>query len=123
MGNFQNLSVWQRAKTLAVRIYQITNKYPALARDLSMVDQLRRAAVSAPSNIAEGDELRSNKQSIHYFYIAKGSIAELKTQLIIVQALELAPKTVTEPEIQECYEIGAMLYALIQARQRSPRQV
>ena len=121
MGNFQDLSVWQRAKKLAVRIYQITNQYPALARDASLVDQLRRAAVSAPSNIAEGDELRSNKQSIHYFYIAKGSIAELKTQLIIVQALALVPKSVTEPEIQECYEIGAMLYSLIQARQRSPK--
>src|SRR5271169_6909171 len=79
MGDFLELKVWQRSKDLAVYIYKITNDGPFL-RDYGLRDQIRRAAVSIPSNIAEGDELKTNKQSVQYFYMAKGSLAELLTQ-------------------------------------------
>ena len=81
MGNFQKLNVWQRAKELAVFLYKLTGK-GTFAKDWGLRDQIRRAAVSIPSNVAEGDELNTDRQSIKFFYIAKGSSAELLTQII-----------------------------------------
>jgi len=83
MGNgFKNLKVWPEAKRLAVAVYRMSSTGP-LAKDFGLRDQLRRAAVSVPSNIAEGDERDTDKDSIRCFYIAKGSLAELRTQLEI----------------------------------------
>jgi len=62
MGNFQKLLVWQKAKDLAVAIYKLTNQ-DKLANDYGLKDQMRRAAISIPSNIAEGDELNTDKSS------------------------------------------------------------
>jgi four helix bundle protein len=76
MGKFQDLKVWQRAKDLAVYIYKLTGK-GAFSKDFSLRDQIRRATVSIPSNIAEGDDIGSDKQAIRHFYIAKGSAAEV----------------------------------------------
>lgn len=78
MGKFRELKVWQRGKDLAVSIYRITNQ-ESFVKDHGLKDQIRRAAVSIPSNIAEGDELGTNKQAIRYFYTAKGSSAEVLT--------------------------------------------
>jgi four helix bundle protein len=86
MGNFQKLRVWQLAKELAVNTYKLTRSNP-IAKDFGFRDQIQRSAISIPSNIAEGDELASNKQSIHFFFIAKGSTAELMTQIIIGQEI------------------------------------
>ena len=69
MGNFQNLRVWQLAKELAVRIYKLTQT-SKFSRDLGLKDQIQRSAVSIPSNIEEGDDLETDKQSIRHFYIA-----------------------------------------------------
>ena len=74
MGYFQKLKVWQKAKELAIFVYRLTAK-GAFLKDHGLRDQMRRAAVSIPSNIAEGDELNTDKQSVNYFYIAKGSSA------------------------------------------------
>ena len=63
MGKFMELKVWQRAKDLAVYIYKITREGD-VAKDFGFKDQIRRAAVSIPSNIAAGDELGSNKQAV-----------------------------------------------------------
>ena len=76
MGNFQKLRVWQLAKELAVKIYKLT-QMTAFSKDYGLKDQIQRSAVSIPSNIAEGDDLETDKQSIKHFYIAKGSTAEL----------------------------------------------
>ncbi len=86
MGNFQELRVWQLAKELAVRIYKLTQTL-SFSKDFGLKDQIQRSAVSVPSNIAEGDELETDKQSIRHFYIAKGSSAELLTQLIIAEEI------------------------------------
>jgi hypothetical protein len=69
MGKFQDLKVWQRAKDLAVYIYKLTGKGD-FTKDFSLKDQIRKAAVSMPSNIAEGNDLRTDKQAVNYFYIA-----------------------------------------------------
>jgi hypothetical protein len=69
MGKFQDLKVWQRAKDLAVYIYKLTGKGD-FTKDFSLKDQIRKAAVSMPSIIAEGNDLRTDKQAVNYFYIA-----------------------------------------------------
>jgi four helix bundle protein len=86
MGNFQKLRVWQFAKEIAIKIYRLT-RTKEFSKDYGLKDQIQRSAVSIPSNIAEGDELGSDKQSIRYFDISKGSVAELTTQLIIANEI------------------------------------
>jgi four helix bundle protein len=115
---YRNLTVWQKAKSLAVDVYQLT-KEPSIQRDFSLIDQLRRSAVSVPSNIAEGDERKSDRDSIRFFHIAKGSLAELSTQLEIAQAVGYFGKIQTDPLLERCTELGKMLGALIRARNAS----
>jgi four helix bundle protein len=118
MGKFQDLKVWQRANDLTVYLYRLTGK-GAFAKDYSLRDQIRRAGVSIPSNIAEGDELSTDKQAIRFFYIAKGSSAEVLTQAII--ALEIG--YINDKEFEhiegECKAISGMLTRLIGARSKS----
>jgi four helix bundle protein len=85
MGKFQDLKVWKRGKDLAVSIYKLTG-HGIFAKDYGLRDQIRRAAVSIPSIIAEGDELGTNKQAIRFF-TAKGSTAEVLTQAIIAHEI------------------------------------
>lgn len=115
MGDFKKLHVWLKAKELAVKIYQLTlNEF--FSRDFRFRDQIRAAAVSVPSNIAEGDELDTNKQSIRHFYIAKGSVAEVITQLIIAYEINYIPEKEKENLISEYEHISHMLANLIKAR-------
>jgi four helix bundle protein len=115
MGNFQKLRVWQLAKELAVKIYRLT-KSTKLSKDFGLKDQIQRAAVSIPSNIAEGDELGTNKQSVRHLYIAKGSVAELQTLLIISNEIDYIDKESLNSLDNECNMISIMLNKLIRAR-------
>ena len=81
-AGFKGLRVWEISKDLAVKIYKLADMVN-IRKDYGLRDQMRRAAVSVPSNIAEGDERDSAKEAIRFFYIAKGSIAEIRTQLQI----------------------------------------
>ena len=118
MGNFLNLIVWQKAKELAVQIYKLSRN-SKISRDFSLRDQIQRAAVSIPANIAEGDELGTNKQSIRHFFIAKGSTAELLTHLIIASDIGFITKEEAKPLMVECKYISTMLSRLIKARSLS----
>ncbi len=112
---YRELRVWQSAKDVAVAVYRLTASGP-LSRDFGLRDQMRRSAVSIASNIAEGDERDMNKDSVRFLYIAKGSLAELRTQLEIARDVGiLAVNAYAEIEVQ-CAEIGRMLGALIKAR-------
>jgi four helix bundle protein len=115
MGDFRSLRVWQAAKSLAVHIYEITSS-DIFQKDYRLVNQLRSASVSVASNIAEGDELNTNKQSIKHFHISRGSIAEIITQLIISQEIGYITKEKSEELIAECEHISRMLNKLIKAR-------
>lgn len=84
--NFQDLEIWQVGKNLSVSIYQITNKNK-FQRDFGLRDQIRKAIVSIPSNIAEGFNRRNNNELIQFLRIAKGSCAETITQLIIAKEI------------------------------------
>jgi four helix bundle protein len=115
MGNFQKLHVWQLAKDLAVRIYKLTDG-DMISKDFGFKDQIQRSAISIPSNIAEGDDLETDKQSIRHFYIAKGSSAELLTQIIIGQEIGYITKSDADQLISDCKIISVMLTKLIRAR-------
>jgi four helix bundle protein len=116
---YRGLVVWQKAKVLATDVYRLTNS-ESIKRDFSLVDQMRRSAVSVPSNIAEGDERKSDKDSVRFFHIAKGSLAELSTQLEIARDVGYFTAPQVEPFIIQCEELAKMLGALIRARHNSP---
>jgi four helix bundle protein len=109
------LRVWQIAKEIAVRIYCLT-RTKDFSKDYGLKDQIQRSAVSIASNIAEGDELGSDKQSIRYFYISKGSVAELTTQLIIANEIGYIDNVTKNDLLDECDKISSMLTKLIRAR-------
>jgi four helix bundle protein len=117
MGNFKKLLVWQRSKDLAVNIYKLTES-GSLGKDFGLHDQMRRSAVSIPSNVAEGDNLNSDRQSTRHFYIARGSAAELLTQLIISMEIGYIKQEIFKEFEDSCNEIGAMLTALIKFRSK-----
>ena len=118
-SGFRALRVWQVSKELAVQIYRVTDTGP-LARDFGLRDQIRRAAVSIPSNIAEGDERDTNKDSVRFLYIAKGSLAELRTQLEIARDVGALTSEAYHQLEPKSAEIGRMLGALIKARSSHP---
>ncbi len=117
MGGFRELKVWQRAKELAVDIYRITQK-GAFSRDYGFKDQIRRAAISIASNLAEGDERGSNKDAVRFFYIAKGSLAEVQTQLEIAREIDYINEQHLKEIDEKCNILGKMLGSLIKARSR-----
>ena len=117
--NYMSLNVWMNAKDLAIEIYKISMNSD-LSKDYGLRDQIRRAAVSIPSNIAEGSEKNSNKDFVRYLNIAKGSVAELLTQLIIAKEIgyitELQYRELTERYI----EVTKMIVGLIKSKSLSP---
>ena len=86
MGTHEDLDVWKLSMDLVVDVYKMTAKFPSEEK-FGLVNQLRRAAVSVPSNIAEGAARKSDKEYIQFLYIALGSLAEIETQLIISKRL------------------------------------
>ena len=117
-GGFKELKVWQKGKELSVFIYKITLS-EKWTKDFGLRDQIRRAAVSIPSNIAEGDERETDKEAVRYFYVAKGSSAEVLTQAIIALEIGYFEKKVFDEIEQKCIEISSMLSRLISARSRT----
>jgi four helix bundle protein len=79
---FEDLRIWQASREIVSSVYRIT-AVGNFSRDFSLRDQIRRAAVSVPSNIAEGFSRHSNKEFIQYLFIAKGSAAEVQSQLYV----------------------------------------
>ncbi len=86
MRPHEKLDVWKRAINLCVDLYRLTDQFPA-SEKYGLVSQMRRAAVSLASNIAEGAGSGSTKIYIHFLHIAQGSLSELDTQLVISKKL------------------------------------
>jgi four helix bundle protein len=113
---FKDLIVWQKAKELAITIYRITSENKAFERDLGLRDQMRKSSVSVASNIAEGDERDTDKESVRFFYIAKGSLAELRTQIEITYSIGYLTADLFEALDSDCQHLGKMIGRLIQVR-------
>jgi len=111
VGGYKDLTVWQKAITLVKRVYQVTSAFPSDER-FGLVSQMRRAAVSIPSNIAEGQARHTTGEFIQGISHAEGSLAELDTQLTIAVELEFCPQTVTMDVFALLGEVRKMLNAL-----------
>ena len=90
---FRDLQAWKMSVALAKKVYLVTARFPPDER-FGLVSQMRRAAISVPSNIAEGSVRRSRRQFAHFIEISMGSLAELETQLEIAHDLELLQDSV-----------------------------
>ncbi|MFA6458374.1 MAG: four helix bundle protein [Patescibacteria group bacterium] len=110
-SNFQKLLVWQKSMTLVAEIYKATETFPANEK-FGLTSQMRRAAVSIPSNIVEGYERETKKDFANFLIIAKGSAGELETQILIALLLEYLPKEKSEVINLKIVEIKKMLTAL-----------
>ncbi len=109
MDAFEKLEVWKRSARLSVEVYRSLQG----CRDFGFKDQLSRSSLSIPSNIAEGYERGSRKEFVRFLNIAKGSCAELRTQLYIGIEAGLLGKSVAANQVGETSEISKMLQGLI----------
>ena len=112
VNSYKDLIVWQKAMDLVVEIYKLVKKLPK-EELYSLSDQMRRAAVSIPSNIAEGRNRSSSKDFLRFLYMARGSTAEIETQLYICVKLQYLKENDIEIALNLCGEIGKMLNAMI----------
>ena len=112
--NHKELLVWQKAMQLVVDVYNLIRLLPK-EETYGLSDQMRRAAISIPSNIAEGNARSSQKDMAHFLYIAQGSRAELETQLELCELIGYISKERLEPVLMQTQEIGRMLSGLIKS--------
>lgn len=113
--SFKELVVWQEAKKLAVEVYKLTSD-GKISKDYGLKEQIQRSSVSIASNIAEGYERNSNKDFIRFLLIAKGSNAELITQLEIAKDVGYITQDIFTAIENQSNKIGAMLTKLIMSR-------
>ncbi len=112
--SFEDLEVWKRSCRLEVEIYRLIRD----CKDFVLKDQMSRAAISIASNIAEGAERGSSSEFIRFLHIAKGSAAELRTQIYIADKLgTILPKGKSTELIAELKQISSMLHGLINSQQ------
>lgn len=116
-SDFRDLEVWKKARELALDVYRLTADGP-LARDFGMRDQMRRAAVSICSNIAEGNDRNSDRDTARFLFMAKGSSAELMSHAEIALGVDYLGKEDAKKLIDSCDEISRMLRGLIKYREQ-----
>ena len=109
--NYRDLKVWQIAVDVVETVYRLTLEFPK-HEVYGITQQIQRAAVSVPSNIAEGHARASSKEFLHYISIALGSLAELETQLIVATRLQYLKTQELDSILQQTDETGKMLRGL-----------
>ena len=109
---FEDIEVWKDGMNLTAELYKLLSG----CRDFGFRDQIQRASVSIPSNIAEGYERNTNKEYIQFLYIAKGSCGELRTQLYLAEKLGYITSENANHLINKTRKISSMLYNLIKTR-------
>jgi len=112
--SYRNLRVWQCSMTLVIDVYTTTRHFPK-EELYGLVSQMRRAAVSIPSNIAEGKGRLSDRDRAHFYFQARGSLLELETQILIAKQLNYVSETESAPLLGLSEEIGKMLNGLVDA--------
>lgn len=110
MHNFEKLKIWQKAMDIAVAVYEISALLPIDER-FNLIHQIKKCAVSIPSNIAEGSGRNHNKEFIQFLGIANGSTFELITQLILAKRLNLIDEAITQPIINQLVEVSNMNFS------------
>ena len=117
INTYRDLQVWQKSMNLAFSIYENVKELPK-EEIYGLSTQMRRAAVSIPSNIAEGHQRSSTKEYIHFLLIARGSLGELETQLLLCEGLNYLKNDTIQSIMAQCEEIGKMLTTLIRILQQ-----
>ncbi len=115
--SYSDLEVWQRGVDLVELIYKLTQSFPSEEK-FGLTAQIRRAAVSIPSNIAEGWGRDSTKEYVHFVRIARSSLFEVETQLIIAHRLGYLNEDVLKTSLQETEVESRMLLSLIRSLKR-----
>lgn len=110
--NYTELEVWKEARTLVKIIYQLTKSFPE-SEKFALTSQIQRAVISVPSNIAEGCGRESRKDSIRFFYIARGSLYELETQLFLSFDLNYLDKEALDVGIKALQQVRKLLSGFI----------
>jgi four helix bundle protein len=119
-SSYRDLRVWQSAMKLVVRVYEETLCFPK-EELYGLINQMRRAAVSIPSNIAEGKGRLTDRDRAHFFSQARGSLLELETQVLIARELNYISQARVESLTEISAETGRMLNLLIQSiRPKAP---
>jgi four helix bundle protein len=119
--SFHELTVWQRSIELSVQIYGLTRAFPK-EEIFGLTSQLRRASVSVSSNIAEGQSRLTKGEFVHFLSMARGSNAEVRSQLILARRLEFGDDTLITRSEALATEISKMLNALIATLRSPPTQ-
>ena len=117
-STFRDLRVWQRSMDLMVSCYQVSRAFPRDER-FGLTSQLRRAAVSVPSNIAEGNGRWHRGDYIHHVSMAKGSVNEVESLLLAADRLGFAQPDVLLPRLEEAAGVSRGLLALLRALERT----
>ena len=119
--SYRDLVVWQRAIALVVGTYELTRSFPSAER-FGLTSQMRRAGVSVPANIAEGNGRVHRGEYVHHVSIARGSLHELETMLILSVELGFSSAGSVAPLLTTASEVSRMLGALLRALQRASRE-
>jgi four helix bundle protein len=117
--SYRELIAWQKGMRLVTDIYTATQRFPSDER-YGLTNQLRRAAVSVPSNIAEGQARFSQKEFRHFLSQARGSLVEIETQLLIAATLNYLAAGKSEELLAACDELGRILNGLIGSIKSKP---
>ena len=110
--NYNDLEVWKKSMELVTIVYKITKQFPTDER-YGLIDQMRRAAVSVPSNIAEGHARRTKVDFARFLRMALGSCTELETQIMIACNLNYVSKSLADPILDQSLSIRKMISKLI----------
>jgi four helix bundle protein len=119
LKNYKELIVWQKAYQLCLDVYKVTKNFPK-DEIYGLISQIRRAAVSIPSNIAEGYGRKTTREYIHALYVAYGSICELETQILISHDLDYIGSETFEKLLKEIGDVERMLKGLIKSLSKIP---
>ncbi len=112
--SYRDLVVWQKGMELVEGVYRVSRTFPK-EEVYGLVSQVRRAAVSIPSNIAEGQSRLTAGEFVQFLGIARGSLAEVETQLLLAQRLAFLTPETTEPLLELTAEIGRLLNGLLRS--------
>ncbi len=115
--NYSDLIVWQKAIEFVCAVYDQTRTFPADER-FGLTSQIRRAAVSIPANIAEGQGRTSKKEFLNFLSIAHGSLREVETFIVIARRLNFLKPTSAEPLLIQAGEVGRLLNGLMRSLRR-----
>ena len=118
MGNYRQLSVWKRAHEFVLGVYRSTGTFPDCER-YGLTAQLRRAAVSVVSNIAEGSGRQGDREHTRFLKIARGSVCEIECQLLLSRDLGYLDAVAWKLLDDDCQEISRMLHGLVRSFTRN----